>query len=59
MIQLRTVLNPADNSGAKKLMVIGMSTKIGKVATLGHIVNCVVEKADPNGVVADKEKVKK
>ena len=58
MIQLRTVLNPADNSGAKKLMVIGMSTKIGKVATLGHIVNCVVEKADPNGVVADKEKVK-
>jgi large subunit ribosomal protein L14 len=58
MIQLRTILNPADNSGAKKLMVIGMSTKIGKYATLGDIVNCVVEKADPNGVVADKEKVK-
>lgn len=52
------MLNPADNSGAKKLMVIGMSTKIGKFATLGHVVNCVVEKADPNGVVADKEKVK-
>ena len=58
MIQLRTMLNPADNSGAKKLMVIGMSTKIGKFATLADIVNCVVEKADPNGVVADKEKVK-
>jgi large subunit ribosomal protein L14 len=39
-------------------MVIGMSTKIGKYASLGDVVNCVVEKADPNGVVADKEKVK-
>lgn len=39
-------------------MVIGMSSKIGKVATLGDVINCVVEKADPNGAVADKEKVK-
>ncbi|OGM13884.1 50S ribosomal protein L14 [Candidatus Woesebacteria bacterium RIFCSPLOWO2_01_FULL_39_23] len=58
MIQLRTMLVPADNSGAKRLMVIGMSSKIGKVATLGDVINCVVEKADPNGAVADKEKVK-
>jgi len=58
MIQLRTVLNPADNSGAKKLMVIGMSSKIGDKATVGDVVNCVVKGADPNGVVADKEKVR-
>jgi large subunit ribosomal protein L14 len=58
MIQLRTILTPADNSGANKLMVIGMSSKIGKVATLGDVVNCVVEKADPNGAVSDKEKVR-
>lgn len=58
MIQLRTMLTPADNSGAKRLMVIGMSARIGKRASLAKIVNCVVEGADPNGIVANKEKVK-
>lgn len=55
MIQLRSVLNPADNSGAKKLAVIGISTKLGKTATVGNVVRCVVKKADPNGAVSDKE----
>jgi large subunit ribosomal protein L14 len=58
MIQLRSVLNPADNSGAKKLMVYGISGKLGKKATVGQIVNCIVHGADPNGAVANKEKVK-
>lgn len=58
MIQLRTILNSADNSGAKKLMVIGISSKIGKKATVGDVVNCVVKGADPNGVVSNKEKVR-
>lgn len=58
MIQLATVLTPADNSGAKALKVIGMQAKYGHVATMGDVVNCVVKGADPNGAVADKEKVK-
>lgn len=58
MIQLRSILTPADNSGAKKLMVMGISTKIGKKATVGDVINCVVRGADPTGVVANKEKVK-
>lgn len=58
MIQLRSILKPADNSGAKKLAVIGVSTKIGKKATIGDVVNCVVRGADPNGAVSDKQKVK-
>ncbi len=58
MIQLRSIINPADNSGAKKLIVIGVSTKIGKTASLGAVVNCVVRGATPNGAVANKEKVK-
>jgi len=49
MIQLRSVLIPADNSGAKKFKVIGLSTKLGRFATLGDLVNCVVD---------DREKVK-
>jgi large subunit ribosomal protein L14 len=58
MIQLRTQLVPADNSGAKKLNVIGISHKIGKYATVGDVVMCAVEGADPNGTILDKEKVK-
>jgi len=58
MIQLRSILKPADNSGAKRLAVIGFSTRIGRTASVGNIVNCVVKGADPAGVVSNKEKVK-
>lgn len=58
MIQIRSMINPADNSGAKKLMVIGISGRIGKKATLGQVVLCVVRGADPAGAVTDHEKVK-
>ena len=57
MIQLRSILNLADNSGAKSLMVIGVSTRIGKKATVGHVVRCVVRGADPAGAVSNKELV--
>lgn len=58
MIQLRTMLSPADNSGAKRFMVIGVPGRIGKNAHLGDVVTCVVKGADSGGVVANKEKVK-
>ena len=57
MIQLRSVLKPADNSGARKLMVIGVPQRVGKVATLGDVIKCVVDGAEPNGNVSDSEKV--
>jgi len=57
MIQLRSILTPADNSGAKSLMVIGVSPKLGKTAGVGDVVRCVVRGADPNGAVSNKEKV--
>ena len=57
MIQFRSVLNPADNSGAKRLMVIGISPKIGKKATVGDVVKCVVKGADSTGKVNDGEMV--
>lgn len=58
MIQLRSILIPADNSGAKRLRVIGVSAKIGKKATLGDVVTAVVKGADSAGAVSDHEKVK-
>lgn len=57
MVQLRTMLNPADNSGAKRLQIIGVPGRIGKTATLGQVVLCVVKGSDPTGVVTDHEKV--
>lgn len=58
MVQLRSYLIPADNSGAKKLMVIGVPGRIGKIASLGDVVLCVVKGAEPNSAVKDHDKVK-
>lgn len=59
MVQLRSILMPADNCGAKRLRVIhvtgGWKRAYGYV---GDIVTAVVDKADPNGVVKDSEVVK-
>jgi len=59
MIQLRSILKPADNSGAKRLMVIhlyGGSRR--RFSRIGDIVLAVVDQATPNGAVKDKEMVK-
>lgn len=58
MIQTRTVLAVADNTGAHKLRVIhlfGGSKR--KFAFLGDIVRCVVDGADPAGMVTDSQMV--
>lgn len=59
MIRLRTVLVPADNTGAKKLRVIHIYRGFKRTAgTLGDEVSAVVDEADPNGVVKDSEIVR-
>lgn len=59
MIQLRTIVNVADNTGAHRLSVIQVFGKGNrKTAYIGDIVNCVVKKADPVGMVKEHEKVK-
>lgn len=59
MIQHRTILKVADNSGAKSLMVIhifgGSRRKFGYI---GSVLNCVVKEANPAGAVKDGEMVK-
>ena len=59
MIQLRTMLQVADNSGAKLVRVAlvhgGSRRRFGYV---GAVVTAVVEGADPHGVVKDKQVVK-
>jgi len=59
MIQLRTILTPADNCGAKRLRVIhiyGGSKR--RFAKIGDVVGAVVDQADPNGIVKDSERVR-
>jgi large subunit ribosomal protein L14 len=57
MVQLRTILNAADNSGAHKLVLIHVLGK-KKIAHIGDIVTCVVRGANPQGQVKDSEIVK-
>lgn len=59
MVQHKTVLTVADNSGAQVMAIThiyGHSKQ--KVARLGDVVQCVVRKADPTGIVKDDELVK-
>ena len=59
MIQHRSMIKAADNSGAKILRVIhifgGSKRKFGYI---GDILNCVVVQAQPTGQVKDSEIVK-
>ncbi|MBI4130478.1 50S ribosomal protein L14 [Candidatus Roizmanbacteria bacterium] len=58
MLQLRTIMDAADNTGAKQLELIGIPGHGNKlVAHLGDIVKCVVKKAIPTGMVKEHEKV--
>ena len=59
MIQLNTVLNVADNTGAKRvkcIMVLGGSRR--RFGTLGDVIVCAVKEAIPNSNVAKGSVVK-
>lgn len=59
MVQHRTYLNVADNSGAKAVQVIQPLGGSGKrKAKAGEIVSAVVKGANPNGQVKNHEKVR-
>ena len=59
MVQQQTILNVADNSGAKKIMIIrvlgGSRRRFGKI---GDIVVASVKEATPNGNVKKGDVVK-
>lgn len=48
MLQLRSVLTVADNTGAKHAAMVGMPKKGNKkIATIGSLITVVVKDADP------------
>lgn len=59
MVQHRSILNVADNSGAKRIQVIQPLGGSGKRKTkLGEMFVAVVKLADPNGAVKTHEIVR-
>lgn len=59
MVQLRSIIKPADNCGAKLVMVVHVyKGHFHKKGGVGDIVLAVVKDAIPNGLVKKKEKVK-
>lgn len=59
MIQLRTVLNVADNSGARKLLCVQVKGgSFRKVGTVGDVIVAAVREAAPNGNIKKGDVVK-
>ena len=57
MIFRESILVAADNSGAKKLRVIGIPRRGNvKNASIGDVVNVAIRGADPTGIVKDHAK---
>jgi len=59
MIQMRTMLEVADNSGAKRLsMILPIGGSVGDKAGLGDIITGSVKEASPDGTVKKGQVVK-
>ena len=59
MIQQQSLINVADNTGAKELMCIRVLGGTGRrYANIGDVVVCAVKKAAPNGQVKKGDVVK-
>ncbi len=58
-VQMRSMLQVADNSGAKKIgMILPSSGVVGTRASLGDIITASVKEANPDGTVKKKQVVK-
>ena len=52
MIQMRTILDVADNSGARKIsMILPTGGSTGLIASLGDVITASVKEASPDGTV--------
>ena len=59
MIQMRTILEVADNSGARRIScILPLGNQSGHVATLGDIITANVKEATPDGTVKKGDVVK-
>jgi len=57
MVQMQSSLDVADNSGARRIVVIRVLGQNKKYARIGDIVRATVKEAQPRGMVRHGEKV--
>jgi len=56
MIRMRTILDVADNTGAKRASMIGVIGRANrKYADVGDVITCNIKEASPDGIVKDHE----
>ncbi|MGH9844471.1 MAG: 50S ribosomal protein L14 [Blastocatellia bacterium] len=59
MVQMRSILEVADNSGAKRIaMILPLGGNVGYRASLGDVITASVKEASPDGTVKKKQVVK-
>ncbi|MBI4852614.1 MAG: 50S ribosomal protein L14 [Acidobacteria bacterium] len=59
MIQMRTILDVADNSGARKIsMILPLGGSTGLRASVGDVITAAVKEASPDGTVKKGQVVK-
>jgi len=59
MIQLRTLLDVADNTGARRASLIGVLDRKGKlIAELGDVVNVNIKESTPDAAIKKGEKAR-
>ena len=59
MIQMQTVLEVADNSGAKRIAcILPLGGSVGRVAHLGDVITASVKEAAPDGNVKKGQVIK-
>lgn len=59
MIRMRTILDVADNTGAKRASMIGVLGRGNRRhANIGDIITCNIKEATPDAIVKDHEVVK-
>jgi large subunit ribosomal protein L14 len=59
MIRMRSILDVADNTGARKASMIGVLGRSNRgFADVGDIITCNIKEAAPDGMIKDHEVVK-
>jgi large subunit ribosomal protein L14 len=51
MIQVRSILDVADNTGARRASAIGVLGRPGLFGRVGDVIKCNIKEADPDGTV--------
>lgn len=59
MVRMRTILDVADNTGARRASMIGVLGRANRRhANVGDIITCNIKEATPDAIVKDHEVVK-